>query len=486
MITPLLIILISTPLVNAQYNEHTPTSSNFQSSLFVVIGVLSFMFSLTLLLIIYAKYCHTQPSAIHSISRNENSEGMFGHTTRFSGLDKTIVESLPFFRFSSLKGSKQGLQCAVCLAEFEEMEILRLLPKCKHGFHILCVDQWLENHSTCPLCRQKVSIDDLTRVNSDAGSASGKFEILLQREINSQSSSRFSSFRGIFGAKREEQNSDGGSASGRFEVLLQREINSQSSSRFNSFRRILGAKREEETGQFEVLLPREISSQSSSRFSSCRRIFSAKREEHMYAQLESDQDGKSLHRLNHQIIVSDVVFKHRWSDLSSSDLMFLNSRMLGIMSSDRFSTKNNRFDEGSVRNETERKRNFEHKIDEIKSCNSNFRLKEEMGIDDLREINMNLDDSRRNSMIPAEKRSMSEIITVSRFKNLMSMKNKLRHSLGDSEIIINNDDYVTDEDVINRRKKWFSIAKRTLKWFANRHEQQQQQAQDTSQTIDYV
>ena len=416
---------------------------------------------------------------------------MFGHTTRFSGLDKTFVEALPFFRFSSLKGSKQGLQCAVCLTEFEEMEILRLLPKCKHGFHILCVDQWLENHSTCPLCRQKVSVDDLTRVNSDVGSASGKFEILLQREINSQSSSRFNSFRGIFGAEREEQISEGGSASSEFEILLQKKINSQSSSKFNSFRRILNAKREEQLGKFEVLLQREINSQSSSKFSSFRGVFSAKREEQMYAQFESDQDGKSLHRLNHQIIVSDVVFKHRWSDLSSSDLMFLNSRMLGMMSSDRFSIKNIGFDEGSVRDEIERKRICEHKIDEIKSCNSNFRLKEEMGIDDLREINMNLDASRRNSMLPTEKRSISEIITVSRFKDLMSMKNKLRQNfLADSEIIINSDDYVRDEDIINRRKKWFRIAKRTLKWFANReknrfqHEQRQQQAQDTTQTID--
>lgn len=397
MIIPLLITLISTPLAKAQYHQHTPTSANFQPSLFVVIGVLSFMFSLTLILVIYAKFCHTHPSAIHNISRNENNtEGIFANSTRFSGIDKNVVEALPFFRFSSLKGSKQGLQCAVCLAEFEEVEILRLLPKCKHGFHIQCVDQWLEHHSTCPLCRQKISVDDLKTVDS-------------------------SSMRFIIGGQKSERLDDG---SGNFEILLQREINSQSSSRFSSFRR----------------------------------VFSAKREEEMYMQLEkvsnveNDQDGKVLHSLSHQIIVSDVVFKHRWSDVSSSDLMFLNSEMLGVMSSDGISNKNNSFDE----------------IERFELCNSKIRLKDESGIDDSRAISMDLDPPR------SSKRSMSEITALSRFKELKSMKN-------------NSDDYLRDEDIIKRRNKWFTIAKKTVQWFANREKnrsRQQQQQEDTNQTID--
>ena len=71
------------------------------------------------------------------------------------------MEKLPTFRFGSLRGRKEGLDCAVCLTRFETDEVLRLLPKCKHAFHVECVDKWLDAHSTCPLCRYKVEAKDI-------------------------------------------------------------------------------------------------------------------------------------------------------------------------------------------------------------------------------------------------------------------------------------------------------------------------------------
>lgn len=58
-------------------------------------------------------------------------------------------------------GQKEGLDCAVCLTRFEPAELLRLLPKCKHAFHVECVDTWLDAHSTCPLCRHHVDPEDI-------------------------------------------------------------------------------------------------------------------------------------------------------------------------------------------------------------------------------------------------------------------------------------------------------------------------------------
>ncbi|GMQ03439.1 hypothetical protein CsSME_00049236 [Camellia sinensis var. sinensis] len=103
-------------------------------------------------------------------------ELVIGSRSRFSGIDKAVIESLPFFRFSSLEGSKQGLEgskqgleCVVCLSEFEDTEVLRLLPKCGHAFHMNCIDNWLESHSSCPLCRYKfdeVELMNCTYTNS--------------------------------------------------------------------------------------------------------------------------------------------------------------------------------------------------------------------------------------------------------------------------------------------------------------------------------
>uniref|UniRef100_A0A8D2IV32 RING-type E3 ubiquitin transferase n=1 Tax=Varanus komodoensis TaxID=61221 RepID=A0A8D2IV32_VARKO len=41
--------------------------------------------------------------------------------------------------------------CAVCLEEFGEGQELRIVT-CGHEFHRQCVDPWLQEHQTCPLC----------------------------------------------------------------------------------------------------------------------------------------------------------------------------------------------------------------------------------------------------------------------------------------------------------------------------------------------
>uniref|UniRef100_A0ACD5TA69 Uncharacterized protein n=1 Tax=Avena sativa TaxID=4498 RepID=A0ACD5TA69_AVESA len=47
-------------------------------------------------------------------------------------------------------------ECAVCIVEFRDGDLARLLPRCGHRFHAACVDAWLRLHSTCPLCRAAV------------------------------------------------------------------------------------------------------------------------------------------------------------------------------------------------------------------------------------------------------------------------------------------------------------------------------------------
>ncbi|KAG6479925.1 hypothetical protein ZIOFF_063401 [Zingiber officinale] len=42
---------------------------------------------------------------------------------------------------------------AMCLVDYQEKDVLRILPFCRHTFHVVCVDIWLKQHSTCPACR---------------------------------------------------------------------------------------------------------------------------------------------------------------------------------------------------------------------------------------------------------------------------------------------------------------------------------------------
>ncbi|CAN0824976.1 RING-H2 finger protein ATL74 [Linum grandiflorum] len=47
-------------------------------------------------------------------------------------------------------------ECSICLAEFLDTDMVRVLPECSHGFHVACIDGWLASHSSCPNCRHSV------------------------------------------------------------------------------------------------------------------------------------------------------------------------------------------------------------------------------------------------------------------------------------------------------------------------------------------
>lgn len=85
------------------------------------------------------------------------------------GLDPAVIENLPTFPYSEVKELKIGkgaLECAVCLMEFEDVETLRLIPKCDHVFHCDCIDAWLVSHTTCPVCRTNLA-DSVSDSESD-------------------------------------------------------------------------------------------------------------------------------------------------------------------------------------------------------------------------------------------------------------------------------------------------------------------------------
>ncbi|XP_057706709.1 E3 ubiquitin-protein ligase RNF130 [Corythoichthys intestinalis] len=42
--------------------------------------------------------------------------------------------------------------CAVCIEAYQLNDVVRVLP-CKHVFHRACVDPWLNEHCTCPMCK---------------------------------------------------------------------------------------------------------------------------------------------------------------------------------------------------------------------------------------------------------------------------------------------------------------------------------------------
>ncbi|XP_027160105.1 RING-H2 finger protein ATL10-like [Coffea eugenioides] len=60
------------------------------------------------------------------------------------------LKKLPCFQYKEEDPNKE---CAVCLEGFKIGEVCRLLPICNHSFHVQCIDSWLQQTPSCPVCR---------------------------------------------------------------------------------------------------------------------------------------------------------------------------------------------------------------------------------------------------------------------------------------------------------------------------------------------
>lgn len=70
------------------------------------------------------------------------------------GLEHVFVANFPTKKYNDkIFSASEDAQCTICLAEYHGDDILRILPYCGHSFHVTCIDIWLQQHSTCPICR---------------------------------------------------------------------------------------------------------------------------------------------------------------------------------------------------------------------------------------------------------------------------------------------------------------------------------------------
>ncbi|KZV34359.1 RING/U-box superfamily protein [Dorcoceras hygrometricum] len=158
---------------NFTYNiPRTPLSSQSPSSnpdngfAFFAIAVLAISATAFLLLTycFFATKCYLRCQR-HGPSSHVSHDRATGHEDEvpadpyyLRGIDEFLIKEIPAFLYmKNDQESSSFLKCVVCLNEFQENKMLRILPKCGHAFHLDCIDVWLQSSSNCPLCRSTIS-----------------------------------------------------------------------------------------------------------------------------------------------------------------------------------------------------------------------------------------------------------------------------------------------------------------------------------------
>ncbi|CAN6810976.1 hypothetical protein Bca4012_004301 [Brassica carinata] len=143
--------------------EKNSSSTTYATSSKIMISAIVILFFVVILIVflhLYARWYLLCARRRHLRRRNRRATMVFfaadpSTVIPTRGLDPAVIKSLPVFTFSAAT-QKDPIECAVCLSGFEETESGRVLPGCKHTFHVDCIDMWFHSHSTCPLCRSLV------------------------------------------------------------------------------------------------------------------------------------------------------------------------------------------------------------------------------------------------------------------------------------------------------------------------------------------
>ncbi|KAJ4726299.1 RING/U-box superfamily protein [Melia azedarach] len=64
-----------------------------------------------------------------------------------------LEELMPSVIYGGQEMTAISNYCVICLENFIDGESSRVFPVCKHIFHSGCIDQWMNEHLTCPICR---------------------------------------------------------------------------------------------------------------------------------------------------------------------------------------------------------------------------------------------------------------------------------------------------------------------------------------------
>lgn len=112
----------------------------------------------------------------HQMSYEELLERFGVGTEHRRGASADTIRSLPLTELRDQHDDVETLPdhqrtCHICLEDFVVGDRMRHMVDCSHVFHRSCIDRWLEQVSSCPVCKTEVRAPDSTAASASAPSA---------------------------------------------------------------------------------------------------------------------------------------------------------------------------------------------------------------------------------------------------------------------------------------------------------------------------
>ncbi|GLJ37775.1 hypothetical protein SUGI_0767810 [Cryptomeria japonica] len=129
-------------------HRHFFGSNGFGYELCIAMGLVMLM----LVLLVAFLRCTKEPPNAHATTIRDNGEES---SSREDGLE-AVRDSHSTIVYDSKHAALAQLEdrsCSICLDDYRDWEILRILMDCKHVYHVDCIDAWLMRSASCPICR---------------------------------------------------------------------------------------------------------------------------------------------------------------------------------------------------------------------------------------------------------------------------------------------------------------------------------------------
>ncbi|KAF8754676.1 hypothetical protein RHS01_05970 [Rhizoctonia solani] len=69
------------------------------------------------------------------------------------GTPAEVIRSMLSCRYGDSPEARAEARCPICLDDYSSEDVVTVVKRCSHWFHRECVQQWLSNSRTCPVCR---------------------------------------------------------------------------------------------------------------------------------------------------------------------------------------------------------------------------------------------------------------------------------------------------------------------------------------------